>query len=62
MPCSKSSYCGAVNGMLVFDPYGDVYPCWDTVGKKNQVIGRLTESGLNLNENYKNCRRASHKY
>lgn len=50
----KSSYCGAVNGMLVFDPYGDVYPCWDTVGKKNQVIGRLTESGLNLNENYKN--------
>ena len=48
----KSSYCGAVNGMLVFDPFGDIYPCWDVVGNKKHVIGRLEDDQLQLNHKF----------
>ncbi|MDF1617265.1 radical SAM/SPASM domain-containing protein [Petrocella sp. FN5] len=42
----KATYCGAVNGMLVFDPFGDIYPCWDTVGDNKHIIGQINQYGL----------------
>ena len=28
----KPTYCGAQTSMLIFDPYGDLYTCWEMVG------------------------------
>lgn len=35
----KTSYCSAHTGMTIFDPYGDLYTCWELVGKANNKIG-----------------------
>lgn len=37
----KSSYCGAHTGMYVVDPFGDIYPCYATLGDKKTVIGKV---------------------
>lgn len=29
-------------GMYIFDPFGDIYPCWETAGDPTQRIGRYT--------------------
>jgi uncharacterized protein len=34
-PC----YCGSEGGMMVIDPFGKVYPCWDIVAKEETVVG-----------------------
>lgn len=49
----KPSYCSAVNGMLVFDPFGDIYPCWDVVGKNHHKIGNISGEHPVFNEKYK---------
>ncbi len=36
----KSEYCGAHNGMIVFDPIGNIYPCWEAFGSENNIIGK----------------------
>ncbi len=36
----KSCFCGAQSGCLIFDPFGDVYSCWDIVGNTNYRVGR----------------------
>ena len=36
--------------MYIFDPYYDIYPCWDFVGEKEFVIGTY-ENGLKFNDN-----------
>ena len=33
------SFCGAENGMLVIDPFGKIYSCWDSVAKDEDVVG-----------------------
>lgn len=48
----KATYCGAVNGMLVFDPFSNIYPCWDTVGDESHIIGKVSDKGVYLNERY----------
>jgi len=35
----KTAYCGAHNGMLIFDPYGDLYTCWELVGHDHAKVG-----------------------
>ncbi len=35
----KSSYCAAHTGMLIFDPCGDLYTCWELVGTNINKIG-----------------------
>ena len=37
----KSSYCGAHTGMHVIDPYGDIYPCYATLGDEKTKIGTV---------------------
>ena len=38
-PDFSPAYCGAETGMLVVDPFGKIYTCWDVVGKDDQVTG-----------------------
>lgn len=40
----KAIFCGAQNGMIIFDPNGDLYNCWETVGNRNYAIGHYDES------------------
>jgi uncharacterized protein len=39
-PPLRASFCASGAGMYVFDPFGDVYGCWETVGDAKQRIGR----------------------
>lgn len=47
-----ATHCGAVNGMIVVDPYGDIYPCWDVIGRPEEKIGVIdyTQSSIQFNE------------
>lgn len=35
----NSVYCGVQAGAYIFDPYGDIYGCWETIGKKEYLLG-----------------------
>jgi uncharacterized protein len=35
----RTTYCGAGTGMMIFDPYGDLYACWEVVGMGEYKIG-----------------------
>ncbi len=39
-PPLRASFCASGAKMYVFDPFGDVYGCWETVGDTKQRIGR----------------------
>jgi uncharacterized protein len=47
-------FCSAYTGMLLFDPFGEMYACWDLVGKPEHAVGRYAptlvfdEQRLNL--------------
>ncbi|MTI86868.1 MAG: radical SAM protein [Balneolaceae bacterium] len=45
----KSTFCSAQNGMMIFDPYGDLYTCWETVGMDQHIVGSYRD-GLELDE------------
>jgi uncharacterized protein len=36
----RSSFCGSQNGNIIFDPFGDLYSCWDVVGQHKHKIGQ----------------------
>lgn len=36
----RSCFCGAQTGIIIFDPLGDIYSCWDVVGQREQRVGR----------------------
>ena len=38
-PPFNAGFCGSEAGMMVVDPFGKVYPCWDAVGKDNDAVG-----------------------
>ena len=38
-PRFSPAYCGAEQGMLVVDPFGKVYTCWDIVAKEENSVG-----------------------
>ena len=47
----KASFCSAHNKMYVFDPFGDIYACWEKTGDPKIRIGHITEdSQVILNE------------
>lgn len=52
MMIMKSNYCGATGGMLVFDPLGDVYSCWNLVGNREYRIGEWDKESIRYNEQY----------
>ncbi len=50
----RASFCGATSAMLVVDPFGDVYPCWEVVGQKEDCcIGNIMEGISKENKIYK---------
>ena len=47
-PFRRVSFCGAERGMMVFDPLGDIYACWEELGMPDERIGTYGSEGLNL--------------
>ena len=45
IPQLRPSFCGAHDQMYIFDPFGDIYACWERTGDANIRIGRLTTDG-----------------
>jgi uncharacterized protein len=37
----KANFCGAHSGMYIFDPFGDIYACWEKMGDPQIRIGRI---------------------
>jgi uncharacterized protein len=35
----RSVFCSAQTGMMILDPYGDLYNCWETVGMDKHKVG-----------------------
>jgi len=48
-PFRSVAFCAAETGMLIFDPLGDVYACWEEIGQPNQRIGIYSDKGINFN-------------
>jgi uncharacterized protein len=44
-PQFKPTFCGAHNGMYVFDTFGDIYACWERLGDPQIRIGVVAENG-----------------
>ena len=45
IPQLRPSFCGAHDQMYIFDPFGDVYACWERTGDAKIRFGRVTASG-----------------
>ena len=45
MPQFRPSFCGAHDQMYIFDPFGDVYACWERTGDVRIRIAHVTEEG-----------------
>lgn len=43
IPSWKPTFCSAQAGMIVFDPYGDLYTCWELVGMEQYKVGVFSE-------------------
>jgi len=41
----RASYCGAHTSMYTFDPFGDIYACWERTGDPSIRIGTIDEQG-----------------
>lgn len=39
----RSYFCAAQTGMLIFDPYGDLYTCWELVGMDQHKVGKYQD-------------------
>jgi len=44
-PDLRESFCGAHNGMFVFDAFGDIYACWERTGDPKVRIGAINADG-----------------
>src|SRR5205823_3469232 len=44
-PPLRSTFCGAHNGMYIFDAFGDIYACWERTGDTKIRIGSITSDG-----------------
>lgn len=49
----QSVFCGVQANMYIFDPYGDLYNCWETVGVRKHVLGSYKD-GIMWTEEIKN--------
>ena len=50
VPQLRPSFCGAHDQMYIFDPFGDVYACWERTGDPQIRIAHIDESGEPLFE------------
>lgn len=46
----RSTHCVAQSGEYIFDPYGDIYPCWDVLGKKQHILGSYLNDSIEWTE------------
>lgn len=46
----RSTHCMSQHNGYLFDPVGNIYSCWNCVGKDDNVIGTYDRSGFVLNE------------
>ena len=44
-PMFQATFCGAQNGLFIFDAFGDVYACLERTGDAKQRIGHVSEEG-----------------
>ena len=44
----SSIFCSAQSGEYIFDPYGEIYPCWSMVGNRKYVIGNYSGERISL--------------
>ena len=45
LPSLRPSFCGAHDRMYIFDPFGDIYTCWERTGDPKVSIGKVTPEG-----------------
>jgi uncharacterized protein len=45
LPSFRESFCSAHNKMYIFDPFADIYACWDRTGDPTVRIGNVAEDG-----------------
>ncbi len=51
IPSLRPSFCGAHDRMYIFDPFGDIYACWERTGDEKVRIGRVTpEAEIELDQ------------
>lgn len=43
--------CKAQSNKFIFDPFGNIYPCWETIGKKEHIIGVYSRTGVTWDTN-----------
>ena len=49
-------YCGSEQGMLVVDPFGNLYTCWDFVGKDDKAIGFVDKNAKRFIFNFESAK------
>jgi uncharacterized protein len=49
-PFERVAHCAAETGMLMFDPRGDLYGCWEEIGQADRRIGHYRGGVLNLDQ------------
>jgi uncharacterized protein len=45
VPSLRPSFCSAHDRMYIFDPFADIYACWERTGDAKVRIGRVTPEG-----------------
>jgi uncharacterized protein len=45
LPTLRPSFCGAHDRMYIFDPFGDIYACWERTGDPEVSLGNVTPEG-----------------
>jgi uncharacterized protein len=45
LPSLRPSFCGAHDRMYIFDPFGDIYSCWERTGDPKIRTGRVLPGG-----------------
>jgi uncharacterized protein len=45
LPRLRPSFCSAHDRMYIFDPFGDIYACWEKTGDPQVRIGRVLPEG-----------------
>jgi len=45
LPSLRPAFCGAHDRMYIFDPFGDIYACWERTGDPNVRVGHVTPEG-----------------
>jgi uncharacterized protein len=45
LPSLRPSFCSAHDRMYIFDPFGDIYSCWERTGDRDVRVGSVTPEG-----------------